>query len=471
MAERRSSDSYADENVAPTAQPFEAGGRPFSRIPQTLQAVFLASNRGKDVHKPPPDRVAFKLFLRNWVFHKKVGNKSLNSSKDSTSTSKTDSDHSLCNEDKWKQHEPTTGIRFYHRSGSASVKNSSVTEKENEVGSSALDPKQETVLPPWSIKSTSHASNPGSPQKPTNNTLSPQDYLDAMIRSRGYSTQRFETLQTAYCNKPTPLQTASYHVFLMDLVRQKNAEKFRAILQAGISPNPCNVHGESLVHMICRRGDAALLQIMVELGCCLQVADDYGRTPLHDACWSASPCFDVVEIILKEDRRMLHLMDTRGAVPLTYVRKDHWPAWLKFLASKNNEYWPARNIKVHGEEEAPTLTLWPPNSRPIPEPKCGLTPEMAAMVASGKMEPCEAEFLRYDKEQHDDSFNSSSNDCCSSSEELLSSDDEDDSDYEDDEDSSEYDDSHDDSMSSDFDEAEMEEILNSLSFRKTVPTH
>ena len=34
----------------------------------TLQAVFLASNRGKDVYKPPPERVAYKTFFRNWFF-------------------------------------------------------------------------------------------------------------------------------------------------------------------------------------------------------------------------------------------------------------------------------------------------------------------------------------------------------------------------------------------------------------------
>jgi hypothetical protein len=33
-----------------------------SRIPTTLQAVFLASNRGNDVYKPPPDQVAFKSY-------------------------------------------------------------------------------------------------------------------------------------------------------------------------------------------------------------------------------------------------------------------------------------------------------------------------------------------------------------------------------------------------------------------------
>ena len=32
------------------------------RIPAALQSVFLASNSGLDVHSPPPERVASKLF-------------------------------------------------------------------------------------------------------------------------------------------------------------------------------------------------------------------------------------------------------------------------------------------------------------------------------------------------------------------------------------------------------------------------
>jgi hypothetical protein len=39
-----------------------------SRIPLGLQAVFLASNRGKEVHMPPPEKAASKTFTRNWLF-------------------------------------------------------------------------------------------------------------------------------------------------------------------------------------------------------------------------------------------------------------------------------------------------------------------------------------------------------------------------------------------------------------------
>jgi hypothetical protein len=42
-----------------------------SRIPLGLQAVFLASNRGNDVHQPPPDKSASKVFFGNWLFQRR----------------------------------------------------------------------------------------------------------------------------------------------------------------------------------------------------------------------------------------------------------------------------------------------------------------------------------------------------------------------------------------------------------------
>jgi hypothetical protein len=46
-----------------------------ARIPATLQAVFLASNRGKEVNKPPPASVASKVFFHNWLFQRQAESK------------------------------------------------------------------------------------------------------------------------------------------------------------------------------------------------------------------------------------------------------------------------------------------------------------------------------------------------------------------------------------------------------------
>jgi hypothetical protein len=273
--------------------------------------------------------------------------------------------------------------------------------------------------------------------------LSPQTYLDAMIRSHGYSTRKFKTLQSAYYNKPTPLQQASYHVHLLNVVKAYDYDLLDSIMGAGVSPNPCNRFGESLVHMVSRRGDAKALHVMMEHGCSVQVADDYGRTPLHDCCWAAKPAFDVAEYILEIDVRLLHMTDCHGATPLSYVRKEHWAFWIEFLEHKKEIFWPQRDLANDGEEEPPALAIVGANTKPLPTPANALTLELAGMVVSGRMEPEEAELLQYD--QTDPTCDSSYDD-------------------------SEYDsDDGSDFTDSSFDEGEMGCILSNLSIQNNIP--
>jgi hypothetical protein len=269
--------------------------------------------------------------------------------------------------------------------------------------------------------------------------------MDAMIRSQGYSTRRFKTLQSAYYSKPTPLQRASYELYLIDVVKAFDHETLASAMEAGLSPNPCNAYAESLVHMVSRRGDAKGLQILIDNGCNLQVADDYGRTPLHDCCWAADPAFEVAELILAVDPRLFYMTDLRGALPLSYVRKEHWPLWIEYLESKKDILWPKRKLKIDGEEEAPALTLLDANSRPLKDPENALTVEMATMVASGKMKPEEAQFLKGDKGD-DETCDTSAYDS------------------EDDDSSSEYDSDYDsDEDEYSLDDAEMADILGHVS--------
>lgn len=272
--------------------------------------------------------------------------------------------------------------------------------------------------------------------------------MDAMVRSQGYSTRRFQTLQGAYYNKPTPLQKASYNVRMLEVIKSFDHETLNAAMEAGLSPNPCNDFAESLVHMVSRRGDSKALQIFVDHGSNLQVADDYGRTPLHDCCWAANPAFEVAEIILAIDRRLFYMTDCRGAVPLTYVRKEHWPVWIEYLESKKEILWPKRDLMAEGEEEAPPLMLQGSNTRPAQDPANALTVELAAMVASGKMSPVEAQFLKYDKTDAE---------TCDSEDDDDDSDD-DDSDYDSD------DDDDDDSLN----DGEMDDLLSGMPLPQNV---
>ena len=167
-------------------------------------------------------------------------------------------------------------------------------------------------------------------------------------------------------------------------VRSSDADLLRKLLNAGLSPNPCNAFGESIIHMVCRRGDHKLLEIFLEHGCAIQVSDDFGRTPLHDACWTTTPCFKSVKLLLNKDPRLLHIVDCRGAAPLSYVKRENWGQWINFFEEQKAVWWPHRDVKTEGEEGPPSLSVKPPHSLPIANPPAAANIEDAKLLASGK---------------------------------------------------------------------------------------
>ena len=340
------------------------------RIPEALQQVFLASNRGKEVNKPPPGGIALKVYRRQWFWQKK---KSSITPKDCLRV-------------------PSTHTAL---SSLSSRKGKRDKDKSNKKKEKSIHGDKEKKK-----KKMKHSSS----------DESPQIYLCAILESRGYSMEEFMSIDTAYHNTPTPLQEASYAGHIIDVVRRGDPEELKRMMLSGLSPNSCNQHGESLVHMACRRGEAECLNVLLECGATLQIADDYGRTPLYDACWSTEPNFEIVEAIMKEDIRMFNVLDGRKQAPLTYVRRDVWKPWKKFLLRKIDEYWPARDIEKEGPQKPPPLTQRKPNSRKIPVPKETLPLELASMVASGKMDPDEAVFLRHETEDDDGASSSMSDD-------------------------------------------------------------
>lgn len=222
--------------------------------------------------------------------------------------------------------------------------------------------------------------------------ISPQAFLDALLERRGYSTASFCSLESGYYCKPTPLQKASYGIALVRAVRAGDATLLKKLLDCGLSPNPCNAFGESVVHMACRRGDHRLLNALLEAGCALQVSDDFGRTPLHDACWTARPSFETVRAILDVDVRLLRVVDCRGASPLSYVKRENWKEWIEFLDRVKERYWSPRDAKANGEERPPELAGCKPHSHPVKDPEGCVSLELAALIAGGAVDP--DEFLK-----------------------------------------------------------------------------
>jgi ankyrin repeat protein len=110
-----------------------------------------------------------------------------------------------------------------------------------------------------------------------------------MMKARGYTKKRCYALECGYHNKTTRTQRLSYHAYIVDLVKDGKVDTLRKLLSTGLSSNPANVHGEGLINLVCRLGNSAILKVMIDAGCDVQVSDDYGRTPLHDVCCATQP--------------------------------------------------------------------------------------------------------------------------------------------------------------------------------------
>jgi hypothetical protein len=220
--------------------------------------------------------------------------------------------------------------------------------------------------------------------------VSPQDFLDDALKLRGYSTERYSTIDSGYSNMPTELQLVSYDVHILKMViRDKDEHKLRDILTCGISLNACNKYGESLLHKVCKSGQDKLLQVFMDCGADIQVCDGAGRTPMHDACYGAKPSFNTFELLLKADPHLIRMMDGRGALPLAYVKREQYAAWNTYLASILDVYWNRRDA-ISKNQGPPPLALLKANSRPAPDPEQPLSYALAALVSSGRMEPADA---------------------------------------------------------------------------------
>ena len=139
--------------------------------------------------------------------------------------------------------------------------------------------------------------------------------------------------------RPTEEQIAAYSCCndALAAVRTSDISALREIYAAGRTLRCCNRFGESLLHVACRRSNAALVSFLLnEADVSPRIKDDYGRTPLHDACWRGNPEYEIVELLLSAEPRLAFVQDVRGHKPFQYARKEHWGAWRDFLEEKRD---------------------------------------------------------------------------------------------------------------------------------------
>ena len=156
--------------------------------------------------------------------------------------------------------------------------------------------------------------------------------------------------------------TAEYEAYDKDAVaaiNNSNMEQIRSWFTQGRSLQAANQFGESLLHIACRRGSLEVTKfLVVEASVSVWVRDQQGMMPIHLACRTNKPNYDLVDFLVEQDSDMLFVSDKRGCTPLDYTPKDTWPSWNKFFATKDlNKLQPKRL-----EFLVPTKTIAPINT-------------------------------------------------------------------------------------------------------------
>lgn len=135
---------------------------------------------------------------------------------------------------------------------------------------------------------------------------------------------------------PTQAEIDAYDFPVINAIRAEDIPALKSFHKQGRPLKCSNKFGESILHMACRKGMLGVTTYLVkEAGVPLTVCDDYGRNPLHDACWRKNADFALIDLILEECPDLLYIRDRRGNTPLHYVRREEWGRWGQYLNSKS----------------------------------------------------------------------------------------------------------------------------------------
>jgi hypothetical protein len=169
--------------------------------------------------------------------------------------------------------------------------------------------------------------------KSIDNETNPQQLLNNILARQGMKVEVHSSDSLpGFFSDPTADEIESYQSDIIQAVRSQDIPRLRFLKEQGRPLKCSNQFGESLLHLACRRGFLDVVTYLVdEAGVPLQVRDDYGRTPLHDALWSAEPNVELVGILVSRCPDLLYIKDRRGNTPLSFVRRQHWNTWNKFL--------------------------------------------------------------------------------------------------------------------------------------------
>lgn len=97
----------------------------------------------------------------------------------------------------------------------------------------------------------------------------------------------FDEVPDDFFLPPTSAEIDAYDHDVLQAVRTKDIATLQRFHAAGRPLKCSNKFGESILHLACRKGLYHVAAFLIQQAQVpVQVCDDYGRTPLHDACWS-----------------------------------------------------------------------------------------------------------------------------------------------------------------------------------------
>lgn len=166
-----------------------------------------------------------------------------------------------------------------------------------------------------------------------NIAIKPADYARSAFKANGCDIQSMKKDAESFFVKPTQEMIDTYKPEILNAVRKNDLQKVKELYKSGtLTTNCCNKFGESLLHLSCRRGYTSIVRYLLEeVKVNANMRDDYNRTPLHDACWTTEPVFDLVDLLIQKVPHQLIMEDVRGFTPFDYVRAEHRGRWLRFL--------------------------------------------------------------------------------------------------------------------------------------------
>ena len=167
--------------------------------------------------------------------------------------------------------------------------------------------------------------------------INPETFLNKLLENRGYDTSTISA--PPFRPPPSSKQMQDYNTDFIHVIRHSDLRRLQTFHEKGTSMTACNAYSESILHMACRRANMDVVDFILHNGGDLGVVDDFGRTPLHDACWRMQPRFDIITLILDKNLDLLRTRDIRGSTPLSYVRQDNWLEWCAYLFYQKEKYW------------------------------------------------------------------------------------------------------------------------------------